>query len=58
MPADLATLFAAETPEARVAAAKAWADTLKESNLVRLAAAPLASCSPRPAHLMTRKFIL
>ena len=37
MPADLATLFAADTPEARATAAKAWADTLSAKDLVSAA---------------------
>jgi len=38
MPADLATLYAAATPEDRAAAAKAWADTLKATDLANLKA--------------------
>jgi len=38
MPADLATLYAATTPEARATAAAAWADTLKIADLANLKA--------------------
>jgi hypothetical protein len=47
MPADLATLFAAETPEARAAAAAAWADTLSVTDLVRASRFERARNGPR-----------